>query len=376
VNDLLHLGWIHGGADDGARFEVDPQIMLDDCLIVGASGSGKTTLARRLLEEHLRLGCPVVALDTRGDLSAWLERDFGLAVSVNLPAADQGAQLRLASADLDDFAQLFELPQIAKLPRLVTALLGILHYKARPGTPEHALIEAIVAHSWQSGVGVPLPRLAELVIDPPIRTLGVFEVDRAVPPERRAQLGSSIISLLETALAWGAMPARAPSLTDLLSAADRPAATVLSFGQQSLRVRRFIVEVLLAMIEYTNPRMLLILDEADTFLPPGEPTPTSKLLAELLQDGTDFSRVGLVLVTAEPADLKREVTEQCETWIAGRLPSPTSRRPVVEALDLVNPPVDEVALDRALAGLSGGQHVLRSVRLEHLVTFRTTPHAD
>jgi len=375
VSDLLHLGWIHGGADDGTRFEVDPRIMLDDCLIVGASGAGKTTLARRLLEEHLRLGCPVLALDTRGDLSAWLEHDLGLTVSANLPEAAQGAQLRLASADIDDFAQLFELPQIAALPRLVTALLGILHYKARPGTPEHALIEGIVSQSWRADVGVPLPRLAELVTHPPFKSLGVFEIDRAIPPERRAQLASSIISLIDTALGWGAMPAQAPSLTNLLSAGDQPAATVLSFGQHSLRVRRFIAEVLLAMIEYTNPRMLLILDEADTFLPPGESTPTSRLLTELLQDGTDFSRVGLALVTAEPADLKREVTELCETWIVGRMPSPTSRRPVVEALDLVNPPVDEVALDRALAGLSGGQHVLRSIRLEQLVTFRTAPHA-
>jgi DNA helicase HerA-like ATPase len=372
MNHMLRLGWIHGGDADGTPFEVHPQIMLDDCLVLGAIGSGKTTLVRRLIEEHLRTGCPVLALDTAGDLTAWLQQDLGLPLSLDLPQGREASQLRLTNADIDDFAQLFELPQIGELRKLVSALLGILQYTPRPGTPEHALIELVVHQQWESGKGVPLPHLAELVAHPPFKTLGAFELDFAIPPERRAELASCITSLMATSLAWGDQPGRAPSLTDMLTSADKPAATVLSFGQHSLRTRRFIGEVVLAMIEYANPDMLLVLDEAGAFLPPGSSTPTSRLLLEFLREGIDFTHVGLALVAEEPADLPDEVVDLCQTWIVGRMPTATSRRSITEALDSVRPPIDPPALDRKLASLEFGQHLLRSIRLDSVVAFRTS----
>jgi len=53
----------------GPRLELDPADLLTHGLIVGMTGSGKTGLAIVLLEELLRQGVPVIAIDPKGDLA-------------------------------------------------------------------------------------------------------------------------------------------------------------------------------------------------------------------------------------------------------------------------------------------------------------------
>lgn len=50
------------------RLELDPADLLTHGLIVGMTGSGKTGLAIVLIEEALRQGVPVLAIDPKGDL--------------------------------------------------------------------------------------------------------------------------------------------------------------------------------------------------------------------------------------------------------------------------------------------------------------------
>src|SRR5947207_6665479 len=53
----------------GARLELDPTDLLTHGLIVGMTGSGKTGLAIDLIEEALKQGIPVLAIDPKGDLA-------------------------------------------------------------------------------------------------------------------------------------------------------------------------------------------------------------------------------------------------------------------------------------------------------------------
>src|SRR5215208_2328763 len=52
----------------GARVDLDASDLLTHGLIVGMTGSGKTGLAVGLIEEALRQGVPVLAIDPKGDL--------------------------------------------------------------------------------------------------------------------------------------------------------------------------------------------------------------------------------------------------------------------------------------------------------------------
>src|SRR5262245_41746964 len=52
----------------GDRVDLDPGDILTHGLVVGMTGSGKTGLAITLIEEMLRQGVPVLAIDPKGDL--------------------------------------------------------------------------------------------------------------------------------------------------------------------------------------------------------------------------------------------------------------------------------------------------------------------
>ena len=71
MSDGLYLGKQVDPATGapGARLELDPADLLTHGLIVGMTGSGKTGLAIVLVEEVLRQGVPVIAIDPKGDLA-------------------------------------------------------------------------------------------------------------------------------------------------------------------------------------------------------------------------------------------------------------------------------------------------------------------
>src|SRR5215510_12707383 len=52
----------------GERVLLDPGDLLTHAMVVGMTGSGKTGLAVTLIEEALRGGVPVLAIDPKGDL--------------------------------------------------------------------------------------------------------------------------------------------------------------------------------------------------------------------------------------------------------------------------------------------------------------------
>lgn len=55
---------------DDSAVELSPAVLLKHVVILGASGSGKTYLSKVVVEEAIRLGVPVIAIDSQGDIAS------------------------------------------------------------------------------------------------------------------------------------------------------------------------------------------------------------------------------------------------------------------------------------------------------------------
>ena len=92
----------------------------------------------------------------------------------------------------------------------VSGLLGLVGIEADPlSSREHILLANLIQHAWSAGTTLDLPTLVGQVQQPPLRKLGVFELDPFFPPEDRTELAMKLNGLLASPAfaAWGAGPA-------------------------------------------------------------------------------------------------------------------------------------------------------------------------
>ena len=68
----------------------------------------------------------------------------------------------------------------------VTSLLSVVGISADPlSSREHILLSNIIAMAWGAGEDIDLPTLLARVNQPPMRKLGVFDLDEFFPPKDR-----------------------------------------------------------------------------------------------------------------------------------------------------------------------------------------------
>src|SRR5512137_942843 len=84
----LHLG---RNPDTGSPIRLPEEDLLRHVVILGATGSGKTVLGKAILEEAVRAGVPVIAVDSQGDLA-----------SLAIAATEQSSAAHATPADARD----------------------------------------------------------------------------------------------------------------------------------------------------------------------------------------------------------------------------------------------------------------------------------
>jgi Helicase HerA, central domain len=420
---------------DGERLTLHSSDLTTHGVIVGMTGSGKTGLGIVMIEEALLAGIPVLILDPKGDmgnlaltfpdLSAdefrpWVNESDATAAGLSVDeyatqtastwkkgleaqglGSDRIKELR-AAADLTIYTPgstagvplnvvgSLRAPKLSwdteaetlrdEIEGLVTSLLTLAGIQAAPlSSREHVLLSNLIENAWRAGRDLDLGSLIGEIQSPPLRKLGVFEIDAFFPPKDRTELALKLNSLVAAPsfAAWGDGAALdAQSL--LFTPEGKPRAAIVYLAHLSEEERQFVVTLVLSKVVTwmrgqpgtSDLRVLSYMDEVVGFVPPTAAPPAKKPILTILKQGRAFG-VGIVLATQNPVDLDYKAMSNAGTWLVGRLQTERDKARVLEALRSAAGDTDVAALDAAIGGLEKRQFLLVSAKSSQPQLFAT-----
>ena len=398
--------------DEAVAYEADD--LTTHGVIVGMTGSGKTGLGVVMMEEALRQNIPTLVIDPKGDMgnllltfpdlsaddfAPWVPRDtdpaetaetwrsglegWGLAPNhiaelrdghrfcVLTPGSTAGLPVNLigslappvgAGAGTDGEAVTDE------IEALVSGILGLVGITADPlADREHILLANIIATAWAAGETLDLATLLTRIQDPPMRKLGVIELDQFFPKADRTKLMMKLNGLLASPgfAPWtqGA-PLDVESL--LWDENGRAACTVLYLAHLSESERQMVVSLVLSkMVTWmrgqsgsTDLRALIYMDEVYGYVPPTAQPPSKKPILTLFKQARAFG-VGVVLSTQNPVDLDYKAISNAGTWMIGRLQTERDKARLLDGMSSAAGAVDLKALSETISGLGKRQFLMQ-----------------
>jgi hypothetical protein len=250
----------------------------------------------------------------------------------------------------------------------VSGLLGLVGIEADPlSSREHILLANLIQYSWSNGTSLDLPTLVGMVQLPPLRKLGVFELDQFFPPDERTKLAMKLNGLLASPAfaAWGVGdPLDIQSL--LYTPDNRPRCAIVTTAHLSDEERQFVTSLVLAKLVTwmrrlsgtTDLRALLYMDEVAGYLPPTANPPTKQPIMLLMKQARAFG-VGVVLATQNPVDVDYKALSNAGTWMVGRLQTDRDKQRLLDGMSAAAGGVDVKAVGDTISGLAKREFVLR-----------------
>jgi hypothetical protein len=417
----------------------DARDLTTHAVCVGMTGSGKTGLCVDLLEEAAIDSVPAIMIDPKGDLTNLLltfpdllPEDFEPWVNVDdarrkgfsieeyarhiadtwrkgladwgegperirllkestdfriyTPGSDAGlpvsilASLKAPALSWDEDEELLR----EQIQGTVSALLGLVGVEADPlRSREHILLSNIFEHFWRQGENLDLARLIISIQSPPVRQLGVFDVDTFFPEKDRFELAMSLNNII-AAPSFGAWMKGEPlDVSNLLyTSAGKPRHSIFYIAHLGEPERMFFVTLLLEQIitwvrqqsGTTSLRALLYFDEVFGFFPPVANPPSKRPLLTLLKQARAVG-FGLVLTTQNPVDLDYKGLTNAGTWFIGRLQTERDKARVLDGLESATleagGALDRRQLDRTISALGSRVFLLHNVHEYQPVIFQT-----
>ncbi|HSM02470.1 MAG TPA: DUF87 domain-containing protein [Acidimicrobiia bacterium] len=427
--DRFHLGGDiepASGERTGDDTTYDAGDLTTHGVIVGMTGSGKTGLGIIYLEEALRAGIPALILDPKGDMTnllltfpdlapadfePWVDRAEAEREGITVEAlAEKTAELwksGLASWDLDgsDIGSLrgsagftiytpgssagvpmnvlgsLASPDVDwdsdaetardEIEGLVSGILALVGVDADPlAGREHILLSNLVEQAWRDGDDLTIEDLIARVHLPPMRKLGVFEMDAFFPEKDRLALAMRLNTLVASPsfAEWRSGPPLDPER--LLWAEDgTPQASIVYLAHLSDDQRQFVVTTILGRLVTwmrsqpgsSDLRAMVYMDEVFGFVPPSAMPPAKKPILTLMKQARAFG-IGMLLSTQNPVDLDYKAMSNAGTWLIGRLQTERDKARILEALETASGDADVSALDKVISGLGKRQFLLHTTR--------------
>lgn len=425
----LYLGQVldpESGERSDDRLELDSDRLTTHGVIVGMTGSGKTGLGIVLVEEILASGVPVLILDPKGDMGNLLLNFPSFDADDFEPWVDEGEANRkgISTAELatkeaakwekglggsglgaDDLRALrdgvdvrvitpgstagiplnmvgnLNPPDVSfdehgetirdEIEGLVSGLLVMAGIDADPLTSrEHILISNLVEHAWQDGRSLDLPTLLLQIQTPPMRKLGVFELDTFYPEKDRMKLAMRLNGLMASPSFAEWMTGEPLDIDGLLHAPDgRPRASIIHLAHLSDSERMFVVTLLLTKFVTwmrklpgtSELKALIYADEVMGFAPPTAEPPTKRPILTLYKQARAHG-VGMVMATQNPVDLDYKLMSNAGTWMVGRLQTQRDKARIIEGLRSSSGEVDVSAWDARIGELGKREFLLKSAK--------------
>ncbi len=428
----LYLGGVldsSSGERTGDPVHLEASDLTTHGVIVGMTGSGKTGLSVIMLEEALLSGIPTIIIDPKGDMGnllltfpdldaasfePWVnpadaERDGisvgehaaktaefwknGLAGSgitpdrikklrdtadftIYTPGSNSGVGLDIIGdlsapegADSEALAD--------EVEGLVSSLLALVDIDSDPLTGrEHILLSNLVHRAWSEGKDLDLASLLGQIQNPPMRKLGVLDLDSFYPAKDRTALVMKLNGLLASPAFAAWMEGEPLDIDAMLS--NGPRASVISIAHLSDQERQFVVTLILSKVvtwmrkQAGTPelRALVYMDEVFGYVPPTANPPSKKPILTILKQARAFG-VGLVLATQNPVDVDYKALSNAGTWMVGRLQTERDKDRLLEGITASSGGENKSQLSNMISSLDKRQFLLHQTRAAEPRMFGT-----
>ncbi len=387
---------LQSGAHTGVPLNYDARDLTTHAVCVGMTGSGKTGLCLGLLEEAAIDDVPAILIDPKGDISnltlqfpdlspqdfaPWISpedaqrdgksveeyatdvvarwkrgiEDWGMTAdrvrtlkeavdyTVYTPGSDAGVSVNILGSlaapklNFDDHAEIMR----ERINGIVNALLGLVGIASDPvQSRETILLASIFEHFWRQNQDLDLTKLILALQNPPVRQLGVLDVDTFYPEKDRFELAMAFNNLLASPKFQNWLQGEALDIDSLLYTADgKPRHSIFYVAHLSPQERMFLVTLLLESVlawvrrqaGTRSLRAIFYFDEVYGFLPPVAQPPSKRPLMALLKQSRAVG-LGCVLATQNPADIDYKALSNTGTWFIGRLQTERDKARVIDGL--------------------------------------------
>lgn len=350
------------------------EALLRHMACLGASGSGKTVLCKVVVEEAIRKGIPVIALDPQGDLASFaLPPEHELAVQkgvpidvvrdycekvepvIYTPGSPAGITLSLDPFFRPTGTELERATQRALIAKSIAALIGY----AGDASIE-AVLEIAVGRMYMEREGSGFEGLAS-IIDRYKESFEKYASNKML---------SKIVRLLRVQtvgmrrmLMTAGQPINIDSLFERRAGRSRLNVIYLN-GLPTQEDKDFFVSVFMQKLYrwmLSNPseelQGILYVDEIAPFLPPVRKTASKEIMRRVFKQARKYG-IGCLIATQNPGDIDYTALAQFGTWGLGRLIAKQDRDKVEGAIKALTP--DAKALVNSLAGSKIGEFMLLS----------------
>ena len=419
----------------------DARDLTTHAVCVGMTGSGKTGLCIGLLEEAAIDKVPALIIDPKGDMTnlmlqfpelqggdfePWVnvddagrkglsvdgyaasiadKWDKGLAswgqdkarirmlmdaVDVNIytPGSDAGIPINImgsfaapvyaAGEDFDTDAE----AHLDRIQGIVAALLGMIDSKADPSrSKEGILLANLFEHFWRRGEDLDLATLIKNIQSPPMKQLGVFDMETFFKADDRFSLAMDFNTLIASPQFKYWLRGEDLDIDKLYYTPDgKPKHSIFYIAHLSESERMFFVTLLLnSLIAWmrrqsgtTSLRSMLYFDEIFGYFPPTANPPSKKPLLTLLKQARAYG-VGCVLVTQNPVDIDYKGLSNAGTWFIGKLQTERDKDRVLEGLKgaIAEAGGKEMNFDNIITGLSSRVFLMHNVHDDGPIVYHT-----